>query len=59
MEIKRIFNFAKANELIRMGNQVVQISPDKHDNTKLIFKFELTQKLIRDLEVINKVRSNR
>lgn len=53
IEIKRIFSIVRANDLIRMGNQVYKIEEDSIYKGKVIFIFKRTNKLINDIEVLN------
>ena len=48
---KSIFTPYVARRLLRMGNPIYDIKPDKTNYDKTIFIFEITEKLINDIEV--------
>lgn len=52
MECKSIFEPKIARRLLKMGNIIVDIKPDKKDNRRTIFMFELNDKLKEDLTKI-------
>lgn len=47
---KSIFTPGVARNLLRMGNPIVDIKPDKSNENKTIFIFEETEKFINDLK---------
>lgn len=49
MNKKLIFTPFVARNLLRMGNQIVDIKPDKNDKSKTIFIFEETEKFQKDI----------
>ena len=51
MEYKSIFTPYVARRLLRMGNQIVDIKPDKNNKDKTIFVFEATEKLKDDMKI--------
>lgn len=53
IEIKRIFSLVRANDLIKMGNQIYKIEEDSIYKGKVIFIFRRTPKLINDIEILN------
>ena len=49
MNTKCIFTPFVARNLLRMGNRIVDIKPDKNNKDKTIFVFEDTNKLKEDM----------
>lgn len=49
---KPIFNSYIAKQLLKLGNKIVDLGPDKNNNLSVIFYFEKTEKLLEDLEFI-------
>lgn len=47
---KSIFTPGVARNLLKLGNPIIDIKPDKNNNDKTIFIFEETEKLISDLK---------
>lgn len=47
---KSIFTPGVARYLLKLGNPIIDIKPDKNNNDKTIFIFEETEKLINDLK---------
>lgn len=48
METKLIFNASVARYLLKKGNAIVDIKPNKNDPCKTVFVFEKTEKFIKD-----------
>lgn len=48
-QYKEIFTPYVARRLIRMGNPIYDIKPQKEDRNKTIFVFEVTEKLQKDM----------
>lgn len=46
---KLIFTPYVARNLLRMGNPIFDIKPDKTNRDKTIFVFKITDKLIKDI----------
>lgn len=46
---KEIFTPYVARRLLRMGNPIVDIKPDKNNRDKTIFVFEITDKFSEDM----------
>jgi hypothetical protein len=49
MEFKSIFSANVARRLLKFGNHLVDIKPDKNNPEKTIFIFKKTEKFINDL----------
>ena len=49
MNYKSIFTPYVARNLLRMGNPIFDIKPDKNNSSKTIFIFEETEKLKHDM----------
>ena len=49
MNTKCIFTPFVARNLLKMGNPIVDIKPDKNNKDKTIFVFENTEKLKKDM----------
>lgn len=49
MEYKSIFTPYVARKLLHMGNPISDIKPDKSNNDKTIFIFEITEKFKQDM----------
>lgn len=54
MDAKPIFNSYIAKQLLKAGNKIVDLQPDKNRVNATIFYFEETDKLIKDLLEITK-----
>lgn len=52
MKTKLIFKFYIARQLLKMGNHLVDIKPDKNREGHTIFVFEVTEKFEKDLTTI-------
>lgn len=52
MEYKSIFKSYLARKLLKMGNNIVDIKPDKEREGRTIFIFEVTEKFTNDLSII-------
>ena len=52
MECKIIFKTYIARRLLKMGNPIIDIKPDKQHEGKTIFVFEITEKFNDDLASI-------
>lgn len=53
---KLIRNYYDANALIHKGNKCVGIDRDKRNNKYLVFFFEQTEKLLKDIDDITILR---
>lgn len=53
METKPIFNGYTAKQLVRKGNKIVDLQPDKNRKGATIFYFEVTEKFINDLKELS------
>ena len=53
-EYKEIFTPYVARRLLRMGNPIYDIKPNKDNKDKTIFIFEITDKLKTDIVVASK-----
>ena len=53
-EFISIFKPKVARQLLKMGNQIVDIKADKNNTDRTIFIFRNTKKLIEDLTLILK-----
>lgn len=53
MANKPIFNSYIAKQLIKSGNRVVDIQPDKYNSNSIIFYFEVTDKFKNDLSILS------
>jgi len=53
METKPIFNGYTAKQLVRKGNKIVDLQPDKNRRGATIFYFEVTEKFINDLKELS------
>ena len=53
MKSKPIFNSFIAKQLIRMGNKVVDLQPDKKNENGVILFFEVTSKFNEDLKSLS------
>lgn len=49
MKVKPIFNSYIAKQLVKSGNKIIDLQPDKNRINAIIFYFEETEKLISDL----------
>ena len=54
MKMKVIRSMTDANKLIDMGNQLLRIDRNRFDRNYLIFLFEDTKKLNKDLNSLEK-----
>jgi hypothetical protein len=52
--LKSIFEPRVARYLLKQGNQIVDIKPDKDNSIKTIFLFDKTDKLLNDLASVEK-----
>lgn len=50
--IKRVFSRGRANDLIRMGNKLLRIEEDLIKNGEVIYLFERTDKLLKDIKIL-------
>lgn len=53
MKLKLIYNPSIARQLLKRGNVVVDIKPNKIRKRETIFVFECTDKLLKDLTSIS------
>lgn len=51
---KEIFTPYVARRLLRMGNPIVDIKPDKTNRDKTIFVFEITEQFNKDILIASK-----
>lgn len=49
MEVKPIFNGYIAKQLVKKGNRIVDLQPDKKRQDATVFYFEVTDKFTSDL----------
>lgn len=54
MEYKTIFNPSMARQLLKKGNEIKDIKPNKQNNKETVFIFECTEKLLEDLSSISR-----
>lgn len=54
MEYKTIFNPSIARQLLKRGNEIKDIKPNKQNKKETIFIFECTEKLLADLSSISR-----
>lgn len=54
MAYKSIFTAGVARYLLKLGNPIYDIKPDKNNTDKTIFIFEKTNKLIKDMAGVTK-----
>lgn len=54
MKYKSIFTAGVARYLLKLGNPIYDIKPDKKNKDKTIFIFEETEKFLSDLASVNK-----
>lgn len=54
MNYKVIFNPSIARQLLRKGNEIKDIKPNKENIKETVFVFECTDKLLSDLTSITK-----
>jgi DNA-directed RNA polymerase subunit F len=52
--LKSIFEPRVVKYLLKQGNKIIDIKPDKNNNVKTIFLFEKTDKLLIDLASVEK-----
>lgn len=52
MKMKSIFKPYLARNLLKMGNPIADIKPDKSDTSRTIFVFEETDKFTKDLTTL-------
>lgn len=52
MNCKIIYNPTIAKQLLKLGNPIVDIKPNKTNNRETIFVFEATEKMLKDLTSI-------
>lgn len=53
-EYKEIFTPYVARRLLKMGNPIVDIKPDKYNREKTIFVFKITDKFKEDMTIAAK-----
>ena len=53
METKPIFNGYTAKQLVKRGNRIVDLQPDKKMRDATVFYFEVTEKFINDLKELS------
>lgn len=53
-QYKEIFTPYVARRLLRMGNPIYDIKPDKYNKEKTIFIFEITDKFNSDIVIASK-----
>lgn len=53
-EFISIFKPKKARRLLKMDNPIVDIKPDKDNTDRTIFIFKNTDKLQKDIEILDK-----
>lgn len=51
---KEIFTPYVARRLLKMGNQIYDIKPQKENRDKTIFIFEITEKFEKDMAIATK-----
>lgn len=49
---KTIFKSYLARQLLKLGNPIVDIKPDKEREGRTIFIFEITEKFLNDLSTL-------
>lgn len=54
MNGKAIFNSYIAKQLLLLGNEIVDLQPDKMRNNGIIFYFKITEKLIKDIQSLSR-----
>lgn len=54
IEYKLIFKSYLARQLLKIGNPIVDIKPDKNKEGRTIFVFEITEKFKNDLATLTK-----
>ena len=54
MKTKLIFNSFLAKQLVLKNNTIIDLIKDHKRNNEVVFVFEDTEKLINDMEEINK-----
>lgn len=54
MAYKSIFTAGVARHLLKLGNPIYDIKPDKKNNNKTIFIFEETDKFVKDMASVKK-----
>ena len=50
---KPIFNSFIAKQLIKMGNKVIDLQPDKKNKNGVVIYFEVTDKFEKDLDLLS------
>ncbi len=53
-EYKEIFTPYVARRLLRLGNPIADIKPDKKNTDKTIFVFKITDKFEKDMAIASK-----
>ena len=53
-QYKEIFTPYVARRLLKMGNPIIDIKPDKENRQKTIFLFENTKKMQEDMAIASK-----
>ena len=51
-QYKTIFNPGIARRLLKLGNAIIDIKPDRNNSTKTLFIFEINEKFNNDLRVL-------
>ena len=54
MTYKSIFTAGVARNLLKLGNPIYDIKPDKNNKNKTIFIFEETKKFMNDMASVKK-----
>lgn len=54
MKSKLIMNPTMARKLLLKGNSIIDIKPKKENPRETIFVFNLTDKLLRDMDALSK-----
>ena len=54
MAYKSIFTAGVARHLLKLGNPIYDIKPDKRNKDKTIFIFEETEKFVNDMDSVKK-----
>lgn len=53
MKTKLIMNPIMARKLLKNGNVIIDIKPKKENKRETIFIFDLTDKLLKDMEALS------
>lgn len=54
MKTKLIMNPTMARKLLQKGNTIIDLKPKKENPRETIFVFDLTNKLLKDMESLSK-----